>query len=69
MGFRLSQWDEKLLNYSHLFEARMMDLEVNCSIEEALNIGWKTLGECFEAGEVGIKEKMIRKILAWQRLN
>lgn len=61
MGFRLSQWDEKLLNYSHLFEARMMDLEVNCSIEEALNIGWKTLGECFEAQEVGIKEKMIAR--------
>lgn len=61
MGFRLSYWDEKLLNYSHLFESRMMDLEVNCSIEEALNIGWKTLKECFEPQEVGIKEKMIER--------
>jgi V/A-type H+/Na+-transporting ATPase subunit B len=61
MGFRLSQWDEKLLNYSHLFEARMMDLEVNCSIEEALNIGWKTLQECFLPQEVGIKEKMVER--------
>ncbi len=61
MGFRLSQWDEKLLNYSHLFEARMMDLEVNCSVEEALDIGWKTLAECFQSQEVGIKASMVEK--------
>ena len=61
MGFRLSGWDEKLLNYSHLFESRMMDLEVNCSIEEALNSGWRILAECFQPGEVGIKEKMVER--------
>lgn len=61
MGFKLSQWDEKLLHYSHLFESRMMDLEVNCSIEEALSRGWNTLAECFHQQEVGIKEKMIER--------
>lgn len=61
MGFRLSQWDEKLLVYSELFEERMMDLEVNLSIEEALDMGWKTLSECFRQDEVGIKQSLVDK--------
>src|SRR6185437_9317216 len=56
MGFKLSRWDEKLLGYSKLFEKRMMDLEVNSSLEDALNLGWKTLAECFDSNEVGIKK-------------
>jgi V/A-type H+-transporting ATPase subunit B len=59
MGFRLSRWDEKLLAYSRLFEERMMNLEVNLSLEEALNIGWMTLAECFDSKEVGIKDKLV----------
>jgi V/A-type H+/Na+-transporting ATPase subunit B len=59
MGFKLSRWDEKLLHFSDLFEQRMMDLQVNISIEEALDLGWKTLSECFEKHEVGIKESLI----------
>lgn len=61
MGFKLSRWDEKLLNYSTLFEDRMMNLEVNSTIEDALNMGWKTLAECFEQQEVGIKDALIKK--------
>lgn len=61
MGFKLSRWDEKLLRYSFLFEDRMMNLQVNYTLEEALDLGWKTLAECFESGEVGIKQTMIDK--------
>lgn len=61
MGFKLSKWDEKLLEYSHRFEARMMNLEVNYTLEEALDLGWQTLAECFSPNEVGIKETMIEK--------
>lgn len=61
MGFRLSRWDEKLLRYSHLFEERMMNLEVNFTLEEALDLGWKTLAECFDPSEVGIKQTVIEK--------
>ncbi|MCB1081143.1 MAG: V-type ATP synthase subunit B [Chlamydiia bacterium] len=61
MGFRLSRWDEKLLEYSFLFESRMMNLEVNIPVEEALNLGWQTLAECFEPHEVGIKQDLINK--------
>jgi len=69
MGFRSSKWDEKLLHYSHLFEDRMMNLEVNYTLEEALDLGWKTLAECFDAGEVGIKQASIDKFGPWQKSN
>jgi len=61
MGFKLSRWDEKLLNFSILFEDRMMNLQVNYTLEEALDLGWKTLSECFEAHEVGIKNSLLEK--------
>lgn len=61
MGFKLSRWDEQLLHYSKLFEKRMMDLDVNCTLENALDIGWKTLAECFQPDEVGIKESILNK--------
>ncbi|MCB1112261.1 MAG: V-type ATP synthase subunit B [Chlamydiales bacterium] len=61
MGFKLSRWDEQLLEYSFLFEKRMMNLEVNLTIDEALDLGWKTLAECFQSNQVGIKESLIEK--------
>jgi V/A-type H+-transporting ATPase subunit B len=61
MGFRLSRWDEKLLRYSFLFEERMMNLQVNRSLEEALDLGWLTLAECFALEEVGIKQQLTDK--------
>lgn len=61
MGFKLSHWDDQLLRYSVLFEDRMMNLHVNCSLEDALDMGWKTLAECFQADEVGIKQAILTK--------
>lgn len=61
MGFRLSRWDEKLLRYSFLFEERMMNLQVNLPLEEALDLGWLTLAECFELDEIGIKKQIADK--------
>ena len=61
MGFRLSRWDEKLLHFSLLFEERMMNLQVNLTLEDTLDLGWKTLAECFDKHEVGIKQTMIDK--------
>jgi len=61
MGFRLSRWDEKLLRYSLLFEERMMNLQVNLPLEEALDLGWATLAECFDLEEVGIKKLIAEK--------
>ena len=60
MGFQMSNWDKKLLKYGKLFESRMMDLAVNIPLEEALDLGWKTLAECFEPAETGIKTDLVR---------
>lgn len=65
MGFKLSRWDEKLLRYSILFEERMMNLQVNLAIEEALDLGWQTLSECFDIEEVGVKKAIAEKY--WPR--
>ena len=61
MGFRMSSWDEKLLKYGELFEHKMMDLSVNIPLEQALDLGWEILGECFEPNETGIKSDMIKE--------
>ncbi len=61
MGFMMTAWDNKLLKYGKLFEARMMDLSVNIPLEAALDLGWKTLAECFDQTEVGIKTDLIRE--------
>ncbi|MBM3193338.1 MAG: V-type ATP synthase subunit B [Chlamydiae bacterium] len=61
MGFKLSKWDEKLLKYGDLFEEKLMDLEVNIPLFEALDLGWEILALCFEKEEVGIKQDLIER--------
>lgn len=59
MGFSMSRWDEKLLKYGVLFENKLMSLSVNLSLEEALDLGWNILADCFEKQETGIKSDLI----------
>ena len=61
MGFRMSDWDQKLLKYGARFEDEMMNLSVNIDLIDALDLGWKILAECFERNEVGIPSKMLDK--------
>ena len=61
MGFMMSEWDEKLLKYGHLFETKLMDLSVNIPLEEALDLGWEILAECFEPNETGLKTSLIQE--------
>ena len=58
MGFSMSRWDEKLLKYGKLFEDKLMDLSVNLTLEQALDLGWEILAECFEKDETGIKSDL-----------
>ncbi|MFP4377135.1 MAG: V-type ATP synthase subunit B [Spirochaetales bacterium] len=61
MGFRMSDWDNKLLRYGELFEAQMMDLSVNIPLEQALDRGWSILAECFDPAETGLRTELINK--------
>ncbi|HRX14877.1 MAG: V-type ATP synthase subunit B [Spirochaetes bacterium] len=65
MGFRLSEWDQKLIKFSVMFEERMMDLGVNLDIEDQLNLGWEILASCFGKNETGIKNEWIQKYGKW----
>ncbi len=58
MGFSMNRWDEKLLKYGQLFENKLMDLSVNLTLEESLDLGWQILAECFRKDETGIKSDL-----------
>lgn len=61
MGFLMTEWDEKLLRYGKLFEEKLMDLSVNITLEEALDLGWEILADCFEPNETGLKSNLLRE--------
>ena len=61
MGFRMNEWDQKLLKYGELFEREMMDLSVNIPLEEALDKGWSILAECFTPEEAGMRSDLLKK--------
>ena len=61
MGFRMSDWDEKLLKYGVRFEREMMDLSVNIPLEEALDLAWRILADCFEPVEAGVPSNLIEQ--------
>ncbi|MCQ2405803.1 MAG: V-type ATP synthase subunit B [Oscillospiraceae bacterium] len=61
MGFLMSDWDMKLLKYGELFESGLMDLSVNIPLEDALDLGWKILADCFEPNETGLKTDLLKE--------
>jgi V/A-type H+/Na+-transporting ATPase subunit B len=61
MGFMMSSWDEKLLNYGKEFEKQMMDLSKNIPLEDALDLGWKILSDNFSKEEIGIKSELVNE--------
>ena len=61
MGFRLSSWDGKLIDYAGAFRREVLDLSVNIGLEEALDLCWEILGRFFEPDEVGMKRELVAK--------
>jgi V/A-type H+/Na+-transporting ATPase subunit B len=61
MGFQMSDWDSKLLQYGDMFEREMMDLSVNIPLERALDLGWTILSNCFAPEESGLKTELVLK--------
>ena len=61
MAFELSPFDEKLLKFSGLFRRRFMDINVTLGLNDALDLCWRTLAECFEPEELLMKQELIDK--------
>ena len=59
MGFEMSPWDNKLLKYGELFETQIMDLSVSIPLEEALDLCWTILAQCFTPAETGIRRSIV----------
>ncbi len=61
MAFELSPFDDKLLKFGRLFRERFMKIEVAQSLEDALDLCWQTLSECFESHELLMKKSLVEK--------
>jgi V/A-type H+/Na+-transporting ATPase subunit B len=67
MAFELSDYDLKVLKFGTLFKQRFMDINVSLPLEQALDLAWKTLAECFEAEELLMKQALINKYFPQHR--
>ncbi|NVK42323.1 MAG: V-type ATP synthase subunit B [Oceanospirillaceae bacterium] len=61
MAFELSAYDQRLLRFGRLFRERFMDVRVSLPLEEALDLCWQTLAECFEPRDLLMKQSLIDK--------
>jgi V/A-type H+-transporting ATPase subunit B len=61
MAFDLSPFDLKTLKFKRLFVKRFMDINVSLGLNQALDLCWQTLAECFDAGELLMKQNLIDK--------
>ncbi|MEM9782576.1 MAG: V-type ATP synthase subunit B [Pseudomonadota bacterium] len=61
MAFDLSDYDEQLLKFGALFRERFMGIEVSMPLEEALDLGWRTMAECFAAEQLLMKQELVDK--------
>lgn len=61
MAFDLSSFDQKLLKFGKLFAQRFMDIRVAMPLNDALDMSWQTLAECFEAEELLMKQALVDK--------
>jgi len=61
MAFDLSEYDRRLLKFGKLFRKRFMDINVSIPLEQALDLSWQTLAECFSENELLMKQALIDK--------
>ncbi len=60
-AFDLSPLDHRLLKFGDLFRSRFMDIDASMTLNEALDLGWQTMAECFEPHELLMRENLIEK--------
>ncbi|MBT3143654.1 V-type ATP synthase subunit B [Phaeobacter gallaeciensis] len=61
MAFDLSDYDYQLLKFGDLFRSRFMDINVSIALEDALDLGWQTLAECFQPEQLLMKQALVDK--------
>ncbi|MFW1678723.1 V-type ATP synthase subunit B [Pontibacter sp. JAM-7] len=61
MSFELSEYDLRLLQFGDLFRQRFMDIRISMPLEQALDLCWQTLAECFDVQELLMKQSLVDK--------
>lgn len=61
MAFDLTDYDQQLLKFGELFQERFMALDISLPLEDALDLCWQTLSECFEVDQLLIKQELVDK--------
>ncbi|XSG83848.1 MAG: V-type ATP synthase subunit B [Methylohalobius sp. ZOD2] len=61
MAFELSEHDLKLLEFGRLFKKQFMPIDVQLPLEEALDLAWKTMAECFPPEYLLINRRLTDK--------
>lgn len=61
MGFEMSDWDNKLLDYGDDFEKKIMSFSNNIGLFDSLDLCWNLLAEHFEPRETGIRSNLCEK--------
>jgi V/A-type H+-transporting ATPase subunit B len=61
MAFDLSTYDLKLLEYAKLFRERFMRVTVSLELEQAMDLGWQSLAECFRPEELFMQQDLVDK--------
>lgn len=60
-GFDLTEYDERTLKFSKEYKEKLLAVDVNLTVEEMLDEGWKLLSTYFSKNEVGIREELTDK--------
>lgn len=60
-GFDLSDYDLRCLEYAKEYATRLLSIDVNITVEEALNTAWELFAKYFSPAETGIKQALIDK--------
>ncbi len=60
-GFDLTEYDERALTFSTQYKEKLLAVDVNLSMNEMLDEGWKLLSDHFSRNEVGIREDLVNK--------
>ena len=69
MAFDLSAYDHRLIKFAQMFTTRFMALDVSVPLEQALDLGWQTLAECFEPQELLMKKALVDKYFPHKELS
>ena len=69
MAFELTDYDQQLLKYGEMFRERFMGLDVSMPLEDALDLCWQTLSECFEAHQLPFKKDLVDKFFPARKDN